>query len=144
MGSKNGGYWYCPVYCFTRQAYRLFRADRMMTVSINDNVSYLEDVNSKTVFNWDVEELEGQEQTLFCAYLTQKGKRKLEENGRFKDFIESLDDGGGVIRMYIPANKLEFYTDMIWELGQEAKITEPMESIIYIKCKLEEMKKLYP
>ncbi|MGG4094462.1 helix-turn-helix transcriptional regulator [Paenibacillus lautus] len=110
---SDRGYWYCPAYCFTRQAYRLFRADRIMTVSMNDNVSYPEDVDSKTVFNWDVDKLEGQEKTLFCAYLTQKGKRKLEENGRSKDFIESLDDGGGVIRMHIPANKLEFYTDMI-------------------------------
>ncbi|MGO4791362.1 helix-turn-helix transcriptional regulator [Paenibacillus sp. 2KB_20] len=141
---SDRGYWYCPAYCFTRQAYRLFRADRILTVSLNDNVSCLEDVDRKSVFNWDVEELEAQEKTLFCAHLTQKGKRKLEENGRFRDFIESQDDGGGVIRMHIPANKLEFYTDMIWELGQEAKIAEPMEAITYIKCKLEEMKKLYP
>ncbi|WP_396126028.1 WYL domain-containing protein [Brevibacillus laterosporus] len=35
MYSYNG-FWYCPAYCLQRQAYRLFRADRIKQAEISD------------------------------------------------------------------------------------------------------------
>lgn len=43
------GYWYCPAYCFLRQTYRLFRADRIVFASLNDSIPYREDLSDRSV-----------------------------------------------------------------------------------------------
>jgi len=140
---SDRGYWYCPAYCFARSGYRLFRADRIITATLNESVNWREDVDRKSVFDWQEDEKNSQEKIFFCVNVTSNGLRKLEPNGRFRGFVELQNDGTGCIRMHIPINKLEFYTDMIWELGQDARIVEPMEAIALMKRTIEEMNKLY-
>ncbi|XOK60637.1 helix-turn-helix transcriptional regulator [Paenibacillus elgii] len=140
---SDRGYWYCPAYCFARRGYRLFRADRIITAILNELITWREDVDRKSVFDWQEDEENSQEKIIFCVSLTSNGLKKLEPNGRFRDFIELQEDGTGCIRMQIPINKLEFYTDMIWELGQDAKIVEPLEAIAYMKRTIEGMNELY-
>ncbi|MBB6675404.1 helix-turn-helix transcriptional regulator [Cohnella nanjingensis] len=140
---SDRGYWYCPAYCFARRAIRLFRADRIAEAKLNNSLTYREDADRKSLLDWEEEELDHQEKILFRVRLTQAGIRKLEPNGRFEGFIERQDDGNGFIRMSIPIKKLAFYTDMIWALGQDAKIVEPAEAIAHIKRSIADMAKLY-
>lgn len=45
--------------------------------------------------------------------------------------------------MRIPVQKIEFFTDLIWPLGGEAKIVEPIEAVAYIRRKIETITKCY-
>jgi predicted DNA-binding transcriptional regulator YafY len=137
------GFWYCPAYCFHREGYRLFRGDRILTASLNPAITCLEEVDKRSVKNWNEPELRMMDLTGLAVHLTPVGVRTLETNGWFKDAIERQPGGGASIHMQVPAEKLHFYADMIWELGAEAKIIEPSDAVDYIKRKVEKMIELY-
>ncbi|WP_256992735.1 WYL domain-containing protein [Paenibacillus sp. SSG-1] len=75
--------------------------------------------------------------------LTEEGVRSLETNVWFSAHIELHEDGRGTLRMRIPVQKIEFFTDLIWPLGGEAKIVEPIEAVAYIRRKIETITKCY-
>lgn len=137
------GYWYCPAYCFERKGYRLFRADRVRSASLNDSLACLDEVDTKSIFDWNVDELHASEKQELIVTLTPIGVRNLEENGWFNEFIEHNEDGSGTIRMMIPVNKVSFYAEMIWGVGEAARIIEPPEAITYIEQKLKMMRQQY-
>jgi predicted DNA-binding transcriptional regulator YafY len=137
------GYWYCPAYCFSRQAYRLFRADRIQSARRNESVACLEEVDRRSIFDWNANETDGLAKTAFIVNLTAAGVRKLEPNGRLNSFIESNEDGSGTVRMSIPVRDLAFYAEMIWALGEDATIIEPAEAGEYIKEKLMKLLQRY-
>ncbi|NOU71842.1 WYL domain-containing protein [Paenibacillus sp. LMG 31458] len=137
------GFWYCPAYCFQREGYRLFRGDRILSASLNPSIAFLEEVDKRTVKDWNEPELRQMDHTGLAVRLTSVGSRTLETNGWFKDALERHPGGGASIRMQVPAEKLRFYADMIWELGAEAQIIEPAEAVDYIKRKVEKMRELY-
>lgn len=56
------GYWYCPAYCFERRGYRLFRADRVRSASLNDLLTCLDEVDKKSIFDWNVHERNASEE----------------------------------------------------------------------------------
>lgn len=139
----SNGYWYCPAYCFMRKTYRLFRADRIESAALNPAVPFREDVDRRTVFDWEAPKKEQMEQTTFVVRLTPRGVAKLEPNGRFEGQVQRLADGSGEIRMSIPVNDLSFYCDMIWEIGEDATIVEPEQAVTGMKDKIERMRSLY-
>ncbi len=137
------GYWYCPAYCYERKGYRLFRADRVRSASLNDLLACLDEVDKKSIFDWNVHELSAAVKQELIVSLTPMGIRTLEENGWFNKFIERDEDGSGTIRMIIPVNKMSFYAEMIWGVGEAAMIIEPPEAIAYIEQKLEMISQQY-
>lgn len=137
------GYWYCPAYCFERRGYRLFRADRVRSASLNDLLACLDEVDKKSIFDWNAHERNASEKQELIVTLTPMGVRTLEENGWFNEFIERYEDGSGAIRMMIPVNNVSFYSEMIWGVGEAARIIEPPEAIAYIEQKLEMMRQQY-
>ncbi|KRF11078.1 hypothetical protein ASG93_15965 [Paenibacillus sp. Soil787] len=134
---------YCPAYCFERRGYRLFRADRVRSASLNGLLDCLDEVDKKPIFDWNVDELNASEKMELILSLTPMGVWTLEENGWFNEFIERYEDGSGTIRMMIPVNKVSFYAEMIWGVGEAAKIIEPPEAITYIEQKLVMMRQQY-
>jgi predicted DNA-binding transcriptional regulator YafY len=137
------GYWYCPAYCFLRKTYRLFRADRILFASLNESISFREDVDQRSVFDWDAPEKNRLEKITLVVNITSKGCKKIESNGWFDDTVDSNEDGSGTVRAVIPKKDLDFYVEMIWGLGQEAKIIEPVEAVNYIKQKIEMLRQQY-
>jgi predicted DNA-binding transcriptional regulator YafY len=138
------GYWYCPAYCFLRKTYRLFRADRILSASLNESISFREEVDQRSVFDWDAPEKNKLERITLTINLTSKGLKKIESNGWFDSVeLNNNEDGNRTIRIKIPIKDLEFYVVMIWGIGQDAKIIGPAEAVDYIKKKIELLRQLY-
>ncbi|SHE49439.1 Predicted DNA-binding transcriptional regulator YafY, contains an HTH and WYL domains [Seinonella peptonophila] len=138
------GYWYCPAFCFMRNQYRLFRADRILHAELNDSIPFQDEIDQRTVFNWDTFEKKHLENVMLTIKLTPNGITKIDSNSWFHTAdYEKNEDGGTTIRLKIPRKDLYFYVDMIWGLGHEAKIIEPIEAIEYINKKIELIRKQY-
>ena len=117
---SSQGYWYCPAYCFSRKAYRLFRGDRIVW-SLNPHIECLEEVDQRSVKNWNEPELGKMEKTALVVKLTPNGVRVLESNGWFGDYIQCREDGSGTVRTMVPIDNLPFFVNMIWGLGEMRK-----------------------
>jgi predicted DNA-binding transcriptional regulator YafY len=83
------------------------------------------------------------ERIALIVNITSKGLKKIGSNGWFDDTLKYNEDGSEIVRTMIPIKDLEFYAEMIWELGQDAKIIEPAEAVDYIKHKLEMLRQQY-
>ncbi|MBD0382583.1 helix-turn-helix transcriptional regulator [Paenibacillus sedimenti] len=141
---SSEGYWYCPAYCFLRRTYRLFRADRIGFASLNNAFPYRQDLSGRSVFDWITPDLTRFDfQYDLIVELREEGVRSLETNVWFGSHIEVHEDGGGTLRIRIPAQKIEFFVDLVWQLGGEAMIVEPAEAIDYIKQKIETVRQRY-
>lgn len=137
----SSGYWYCPAYCFHREDIRQFRADRILTVSLNESVPSREDIRKMTLMNKP--EKGHLDQTTLHMELTRKGIWLLESNPRFSSGIQRNEDGSGTAAVQIATEDLHFYVDLIWNLGNEVKIKGPLEAITYIQEKAEAIRLLY-
>lgn len=137
------GYWYCPAFCYMRRAYRLFRADRILSAGLNASLPYREEHEGRSVFDWITPDLSRFEQTSLAVELTAEGVRALESSIWFGSQIEVGEDGSGVARIQIPVHKITFFADLIWSLGEEACILEPAAAVDYMKRKVEAMSRRY-
>lgn len=137
------GYWYCPAYCFLRHDYRLFRADRILNAELNPLHPRHEEVERKTIFDWEPSVIQSSDTILLVVKLTSSGVRSTESHGWFGPSLERLEDGGGVIRMVIPTKRMEFFADMVWAIGTDARVEEPICVVEYIKRKIENMRDTY-
>jgi len=138
---ESDGYWYCPAYCFRAQAYRLFRADRIRRAELAPELPCREDVGSRTL--WNVPENKSAERISFTVELTARGVRELRSDPAFGPAISTRADGSGTAALTISADTLDFYSDIAWRLGEDAKVTEPREAIDRIRRKLEAMRSVY-
>ncbi|MFD0695455.1 helix-turn-helix transcriptional regulator [Paenibacillus sp. GCM10027628] len=138
------GYWYCPAYCFLRRTYRLFRADRIGFASLNDTLPYRQDLSGRSVFDWITPDLTRfDHQRDLIVELSEEAVRSLETNVWFGSHIEVHEDGRGTLRFRIPVQKIAFFVDLVWQLGGEARIVEPVEAIDYIKQKIDTIRQRY-
>jgi predicted DNA-binding transcriptional regulator YafY len=137
----SSGYWYCPAYCFLREEIRQFRADRILSALLNGSFPCREDVNQMTLMNKPKKD--HLEQTTLRLELTKKGVWQLESNPRFDPFIQRNEDGSGMASVLIAAEDMNFYVDLIWQLGKDVKILGPVEAIAHIKQKIESMRSTY-
>lgn len=137
----SSGYWYCPAYCFLREEIRQFRTDRILSTSLNDEIPCREDIKQVTLKNKP--EKDHLEQRVLLLELTKNGVWLLESNPRFAPYIQRSEDGSGTAAVQIAAEDLHFYIDLIWNMGDDVKILEPIEAITYIQQKIEAMRLLY-
>ncbi|MCH5584800.1 YafY family transcriptional regulator [Shimazuella sp. AN120528] len=137
------GYWYCPAYCFSRKDYRLFRADRIHSVKLNPSVVFMKEVDQRSVEEWNAPELRKKEKTTLVIQLTLIGLRTLKNDGWFGDSLEFREDGTGLARLSIPIDNLPFFVDLVWRLGEEAKILEPEKAVDLIQQKIRKITGVY-
>ncbi|MCQ6561180.1 helix-turn-helix transcriptional regulator [Paenibacillus mendelii] len=137
----SNGYWYCPAYCFLRNEVRQFRADRIRSAIRNESIPAREDIAQQTLL--DKPDKASSERISFAIELTPQGVWALESNNRFGPSIMRRDDGSGTATIQIAQEDIRFYSDIVWQLGREAKVVEPAEAVAYIKQKIVAMNQLY-
>lgn len=137
----NSGYWYCPAYCFSRGDIRQFRADRILSAALNGTIPCREDISRKTLL--DRPNKGHLKQTLLQLEMTNKGVWLMESDPNLAPFIERNEDGSGMAAIKIAAEDLGYYVDLIWKLGEEARLVGPPEGVAYMKQKIESMRLLY-
>jgi len=124
-----------------REEIRQFRADRILSASLNGSIPCREDVNQMTLMNKpDKHQLD---QTVLLLEITKRGMWVLESNPRFAPFIKRNEDKDGTAEVQIAVEDLRFYVDLIWQLGEDVKIVGPNLAIEYIKQKIESIRMLY-
>lgn len=135
---SSHGFWYCPSYCFTRNAIRLFRADRIKQVERTRTEPV--DLPFQTVQEWLLEAEETDEESFhFLVKLSRKGVRKAQSIVDVERFVKVEEDGNGWIEASVPEQELPYFIQVIWALGSEAVIKEPQVAIDRIKEKMQAM-----
>ncbi|MFB5678415.1 helix-turn-helix transcriptional regulator [Paenibacillus terreus] len=134
---SSHGYWYCPAFCYLKGDYRLFRADRILKAQLNESIPWRKDVEQFDLRN--PPEKNGADQASLTVELTANGVRLLESESWFGPAIERREDGRGTATILVPAENMKFYLDLIWQLGEDARVLEPTEAIEYIKQKIKIM-----
>jgi len=137
----SSGYWYCPAHCFLKDEMRQFRADRILSASINETIPSRDDISRMSLQTKPTKD--HLEQTALHLEMTQKGVWLMESNPRFAPSIERNEDGSGQAIVQIAAEDLEFYVNVIWQFGGEVKISGPTEAVASMKRKVESMRSLY-
>ena len=138
------GYWYCPAYCFRREALRQFRADRIESAVINDAMPGREDIARLSLRDKPATPGEGGAGAMRLELkLTGKGVWQLASDGRFAPYIQHSAGGGGTAAIPIAEADLPFYLDRILALGPEAVVTGPGEAIARLREKVQALNGLY-
>lgn len=137
----SSGFWYCPSFCFLKEDIRQFRADRILSASFDESVSWREDINQLTLL--DKPTKTHLEQTELRFTLTMKGVWILESDPRFAPFIRRNEDGSGHAVLHVAEEDLQFYVDQLWKMAEDAQIVGPDEAILLMKQKVEAVQNLY-
>jgi predicted DNA-binding transcriptional regulator YafY len=132
----SNGYWYGPSYCFDKEEFRLFRADRIHRAEIDESVQYQEELEQLSPWNETAKNAIGKPVTMTVS-LTAKGMRMLQADAWFASFLEQQKDGTGRAVLPITEDKLNYYADLFWQLGEDAVILSPPQAVHYIKSKLD-------
>ncbi|WP_231929064.1 WYL domain-containing protein [Brevibacillus sp. SKDU10] len=164
MYSYNG-FWYCPAYCLQRQAYRLFRADRIKQAEISDpDAATLKQAQLQadcerraliqnglgkdkprycSIMDWLINsEQNGKNFVPFVVELTRDGTRQAISILDLVRVVEERCDGTG-IDTRIPRTEIPFNAELVWNLGMEAMAKEPQELISYVREKIKKMAEHY-
>lgn len=162
------GFWYCPAYCLQRQAYRMFRADRIKQVEIlstegavleqdHRNATFAKTASGEqssaghrkkqlfgSIMDWiTYSEQNGRNLVPFVVELTRDGTRRAKSVLDLVRVVEERKDGTGWIDTKIPRSEIPFFAELIWNLSLEVTVKEPQELITYMKDKIEKMRKHY-
>lgn len=137
----SSGYWYCPAYCMKRGELRQFRADRIVTAELRQDIPFNEDISALTLADRPGSVID--EETELIVELSADGAWQLESNPRFGSFMERQGDGSACIRMMVPLKELAFYVDALWPLCAQARITAPEEAVRLMEAKVREMSLVY-
>ncbi|MDA1475871.1 helix-turn-helix transcriptional regulator [Bacillus changyiensis] len=129
------GFWYCPAYCFKRQEFRLFRADRIVKAEKTD-CEKARPLPYESVLSWiQTSENSCPDPVRLKAKLTQIGTRQALSDLDLLKIVDTHHDGTGSIDKDIPKAELEFFAKCLWNLGAEVIVTEPEEIKRYLQQK---------
>ncbi|WP_374016499.1 YafY family protein [Paenibacillus thiaminolyticus] len=141
----HNGYWYCPAYCFRRQAYRLFRADYIRSLVPRESLEPEMRRQMKkliTLEQWFLPPVR-QHTVPLRVELTRLGVRKCEADPWVDKGITRHPDGSGTIDTSIGEGEIEYYAERIFGLGTDALVKEPPELVDFIRDKLEQLRSRY-
>ncbi|MFB9328829.1 helix-turn-helix transcriptional regulator [Paenibacillus aurantiacus] len=136
----NNGLWYCTAYCFLREGFRVFRADRIRSASEAADVKPL-DLGEIRLSRREHEVLH--DPIRLGAKLTRAGVQRCESELWLSPLIEVYEDGGGRIDRDVSRGDIPFYADFFIGLGREALVEEPEELKEAIRERLAELQAQY-
>lgn len=136
----DDGFWYCPAYCFEREAYRLFRADRITSAVMADPSPPPRDLHEINLSNWGPHFHNSLKTTSFRVKLTRRGVKLFREK-RWLFPIPQLDiaeDGSGVLSGTVPEQEIPFFAGYFYTLGADAVVLKPKALADAVRTKLTE------
>lgn len=118
----QNGLWYCPAYCFTRQAIRIFRIDRVQQVEAGGARQAPDDGIAALTLKDYRERIRQDASTMHLeVVLSPEGVRQMGQPGR----IEPDGAGGGILRMEIETGDLIYFARLFLGMGQDACVLAP-------------------
>jgi predicted DNA-binding transcriptional regulator YafY len=125
------GYWFCPAYCYLREAYRLFRVDRIWSAMLADveTISTLVDVREVNLSNFGPHFQSDFESLAVSVKLSAKGIELVgDKNWPFPwGNICVSDDGTGVLEGRMLTSEVPFFAEYFFAFGAEAIVLQPVE-----------------
>jgi predicted DNA-binding transcriptional regulator YafY len=125
----DSGFWFCPAYCFLKRDYRLFRTDRIRSVSDSSFRTENLELDPVDLTNWVSYHSRNKERVLYVIELSATGIQQYEEEAWLWPMpeLEKKSDGKGVIRGSIPKEELRYFSTHWFMYGKHALIKEPVE-----------------
>nr|WP_326170199.1 WYL domain-containing protein [Bacillus haynesii] len=77
------------------------------------------------------------------AELTRRGARRAAADVDLFKILTMRDDGTGAIDTNIPRSELEYFGELLWNLGTEATVKEPAEIKLQLKQKAADISAKY-
>ncbi|WP_328702699.1 helix-turn-helix transcriptional regulator [Alicyclobacillus suci] len=136
----DDGYWFCPAYCYLRQAYRLFRVDRIWSATIADSQTISAPVNVDKVnlsnfglyFQSELESMDVK------VKLSEKGIDLFHDRSWLFPWgkLSVSDAGIGILKARMLASEIPFFAEYFFSFGAEAVVLQPKELKDAVKSKL--------
>ncbi|WP_438433744.1 helix-turn-helix transcriptional regulator [Gorillibacterium sp. sgz500922] len=123
------GYWFCPAYCYLRQAFRLFRVDRIGSAvwADADALPLPVDVSEVDLTNWGFHFYTNREGIEVKVRLTAKGMKLFRDKSWIFPWgeVQLTPNGTGMLEMEIPSAEIPFFADYFYSFGAEALVLQP-------------------
>lgn len=139
---SENGYWYCPAYCFKREAFRLFRVDYILRAEIKEEYKVKKDFTNLSIYDWFEPQRE-QDAVRLLVNLTKEGIRKCELNPWLESAIKIQSDGSGVIDILVTKKEMAYNADFFFRIGSDAQVIEPYQMVELIKEKIKSISSTY-
>jgi predicted DNA-binding transcriptional regulator YafY len=143
--SMNGK-WYCPAYDFHSGEYRLFRADRIKSVSNSPEQTRKKNHDKLLIADWfdkEQEREEHQEEYDLRVRLTQRGVLLCRNDAWLGSGLTEMEDGTGYISRRISPGYMTWAASFFIGCRADAVVEEPQELRKLILNQLREMISIY-
>ncbi|AYB46633.1 helix-turn-helix transcriptional regulator [Paenibacillus lautus] len=118
------GLWYMPAVEDGKGEVRVFRMDRMETLTLTDS-TYEPDISMQ---EW-LDAYPVREPVRLYAELTREGARQCESIPWLENEVVMQDEHRGIVDTIVDRNDLEYVAQVFLRLGLEAKVIEPPEIV---------------
>lgn len=135
----HNGYWYCPAYCIKRQGYRLFRADCMLEVAEVERKTANLPINLMSLEEWFEPPIQKEGTVLLRIELTRLGVRKCQADPWLDKAMTVREEGTGFIHTAISVSEISYIADILFGMGTDAYVLEPIEVADIIHQKAEQV-----
>ncbi|MFD0694764.1 helix-turn-helix transcriptional regulator [Paenibacillus sp. GCM10027628] len=143
---SNHGYWYLPSYCFQKEGFLLFRADRILSLEpadVNHPVADLSDYTIKEWLETGTARDANQPKMKLRVRFTNNGVRAYERNHGFGGNLELNQNGGGTLVTMMHRENLAYFSSYFLSLGADAVVEEPLEMVEWIQEQVRAMHHAY-
>ncbi|MHC2180210.1 MULTISPECIES: WYL domain-containing protein [unclassified Paenibacillus] len=128
------GFWYCPSYCFLKETYLLFRADRVLQAEWTDEKHPTIDLSEFPISHWfkppcgEGHEAEQSPQKVeVIVRFTAVGVRRCRWESWFHNELQVDDEGKGMLKLRIRPDEMDYYASYFLSLGADAVVEPPAE-----------------
>lgn len=143
--SMNGK-WYCPAYDFHHKEYRLFRADRVISVSDSSDQSRKRNHDKLLISDWfrkEQEREESREEYDLRVRLTRRGVLLCRDDAWLGSGLTVFEDGTGYIHRRISPGYMTWAANFFIGCKADAVVEEPQELRTLILKQLSETIAIY-
>ncbi|UFJ42590.1 YafY family transcriptional regulator [Brevibacillus humidisoli] len=140
--AKNG-FWYCPAYCFARDDFRLFRADRIYSAAYSTSGLKPREFSAVNLANWESFVRKEQDWINLRVELSRDGVRRCQAELSPLPKLKIETDGTGILSGRIPRSEISYFAGFFMGLGKEAIVAEPAELVTQITQRMKEMIERY-